>query len=72
MMISVRFACGHSQFVDGLIPPCCSQCQNTRVVHVVAPRPRFSGLASGPCSIGGTVNPIEIPVVIPKEPSHGR
>lgn len=49
-MITVRFFCGH----QGQIPdtqtdaPRCATCGDTRISHVQAPAPRFTGFVAGP------------------------
>lgn len=50
-MITVRFACGHAESVDVKVvdTPVC-WCGERRVSHVDAPRPRFRGVAQGPCA----------------------
>ncbi len=64
-MILVQFACTHQVQVDAALrsPPVCVRCGETRIVHSSAPPPTFSGAASGPCAVGGTVRPLTVPVV---------
>jgi len=47
-MIPVRYACGHLSAInpDEPAPPCA--CGERRIARVIAPPPRFRGVASGP------------------------
>jgi hypothetical protein len=50
-VIRVRFACGHTvQGDERMTQAECRQCGETRVSHVTAPPPRFSGVVLGPCA----------------------
>lgn len=42
--MTVTFACGHKQTVsvDVKDPPVCAECQETRIRHVDAPKPRIT------------------------------
>jgi len=48
--MTIIFACGHRLEVtdDASTHPECPTCHETRVVRVVAPPPRFTGVARGP------------------------
>jgi hypothetical protein len=48
--MTVTFACGHRLDVsdDETTAPECPRCHETRIVRVVAPPPRFTGVARGP------------------------
>ena len=54
--ITVTFRCGHHQIVgpdaDIVI---CPQCGERRVARVVAPPPRFRGVATGPSAVEAEV-----------------
>jgi len=59
-MITVKLACGHGDIqLDPTSEnrPTCPTCGERRVRHVVAPPPRFSGLARGPHAVGGATDP---------------
>jgi hypothetical protein len=49
--MTLHFACGHVAVEVGdnaQTPPECPYCHETRVVRVVAPPPRFTGVGRGP------------------------
>ena len=50
-MISLRFRCGHGVSFSETAAPVtiCPTCGDATVVSVAAPKPRFTGCASGPC-----------------------
>lgn len=51
--MTVKFACGHHQDVPESIDqaPVCATCGERRVSRVDAPKPRFRGIATGPCAV---------------------
>lgn len=49
-MIDVLFMCGHAEKVNENKSPRCPACGETRIDRVLAPAPRFVGLAHGPCA----------------------
>jgi len=60
-MITAKLACGHGDIqIDpgSENRPVCPMCGERRVRHVIAPPPKFSGLAKGPHAIGGSTDPI--------------
>lgn len=52
-MVRVIFACGHElkDVETGQSAPVCPSCGETRIARVQAPKPKFRGVATGPCCV---------------------
>lgn len=51
-MITVVFACEHAHSAANFDKqPICPFCGETRIMHVAAPAPRFTGLCEGPNAV---------------------
>lgn len=66
-MITIRFACGHVVRVEQMLCPTCGE---HRIAQVLAPPPRFSGMATGPYADFKALEPVAVDLTT-KESGNG-
>jgi hypothetical protein len=79
-VIALRFTCGHagSASPNAATAPVCGQCGETRIAHVKARAPRFTGTCTGPYAEYKALEPGGVDVTTagplrlkPQESEHG-